>query len=621
VLAVTALGVGSARAQAPGICPPEVAEWVARASVDLDVDVEARRCDGEIVVARLSADGFAANVELRRSPAGGFRRAGPWAVSPVLEVDDYRDVPAPFRAAFDRLVAWVSANPEVQPGVVVAEAAHEYRRLPPRTPPVRVVLAMLIVLVASGLRRGLAAPRADPRMLGLAFVGALAIRALFAPWEAFRGGQGPLWIGSLYAHTPLAARPGYGELYGMLAHAGGAHVETVVFATNLVLSAATVPVGAAVVRWLGASERATLFSAIALATDPLSIRMSASESYLVPVVFLSVCGAALALAAGRRLDRGHRAHALVLAVAGALLLDQAARVHPAAWPAVASAPLVLLATATPRLARRARRALAFAGLAALPIAASLLFDMISAVREADEATGLAAPPEALYAAVALVAVAGLTPKDARRVLLYAAPSALLAVWAATAWDTVPDMRVGYLRTASLPIVVACAFAVPRFARRTRIAVVAAVACLGLNAALAWTPATELDTSARENRLIRSILDGMGPECRLLHPGPEPMLPLYHGRRLGQRPRGSSLPAERGALAASGALTCAWYYRGSFCSAPEGGRVCPLVEEGAELERKWSWRLEARPHTTTMPLGPEPVIVELFEVSRPRGFAR
>jgi hypothetical protein len=142
-----------------------------------------------------------------------------------------------------------------------------------------------------------------------------------------------------------------------------------------------------------------------------------------------------------------------------------------------------------------------------------------------------------------------------------------------------------------------------------------VAIILFNTAWSWSAATELDTSALENRVVRRILGDMPADCEFVHAGDEPMLPLYHGRRVGEGARGRSLGSERGALAASGTRDCTYYYRGSFCSTETGVEVCPRVEEGARLRELETHELDAKAHTAVFPFHVSTVTVALFEVAR------
>jgi hypothetical protein len=610
--ALVLLSTASAAAQAPLECDAATVSWARNASRQTDLHLEPVRCARTIIVLRLTTAPLVAEVEIRRSASGGFRRAGPYAVSPILEVSDYRELPAPFREAFETLVRYVSDDAQSldalsMPTYVVNPV--------PRAPPVRAVLA--IVLIVLGFRYGRARPetftRRDTRLFVICGLAALAARLFLSPWETFRGGQGPLWIAALHGYTKIVDRPGYAELYGFIAHGAGTEVETAVFAMNAVLSTIAAVLVALVVRRLGASPVSTFAAAAFIALDPVSIRMAATESHFVPIAFTAAAGALLGLFASERLDHGRRWHALSLMVGAALLVDQTARIHPAAWAALVPIPLVMLATPRP-LRTRITRLVLYAAIL-LGLVAPSFPTLARMIPEALEATNDMIPTGGLQLFGALLIAFVATPRERRRVLLYAAPAVALIAWSAMAYDPLPDVRSGFLRTGALAAILVVVFVVLERLRTSPARVPVAVAIILFNTAWSWSAATELDTSALENRVVRRILGDMPADCEFVHAGDEPMLPLYHGRRVGEGARGRSLGSERGALAASGTRDCTYYYRGSFCSTETGVEVCPRVEEGARLRELETHELDAKAHTAVFPFHVSTVTVALFEVAR------
>ncbi len=211
------------------------------------------------------------------------------------------------------------------------------------------------VLVFLALRRLPAVAPAD-RLSALAvFALALTLRLALGPWGPLHAnGLGALWVTGA-ARDPEAIAtygPGFAELFAWIAALAPSSPDWAVFAGNAVLSAAVSALAFALGRLAGIAIPAALAAALFLAIDPVSIHMSATESYFPVIIFLCTGAAAVLLAAARAMEAGDRWGAGAGIVAAGLLLVQVARIHPVAWGVVAIVPSVVLAGEVGSLSRR-----------------------------------------------------------------------------------------------------------------------------------------------------------------------------------------------------------------------------------------------------------------------------
>ena len=227
------------------------------------------------------------------------------------------------------------------------------------------LLCAALLLIAVPLWRG---PRPRPRELWLiaAIVTAAAIaRLMWGMWGPLHvNGQGPLWIrGALEPDALLSYGPGYSELFGWLAHVGGAP-DRAIFALNALLSAMSPALLYAAARLVGVQRGGALAAAVVLAADAVTIRTAASELYIWPLIALVLAvQVSLGVFVQAQLRRDALAAGLALGAAG-LFGAAAARIQAVGYLPLAVSPLVVLFAARPE-AWRARIGLAVEAAAAI----------------------------------------------------------------------------------------------------------------------------------------------------------------------------------------------------------------------------------------------------------------
>lgn len=645
VLAVTLAG-GEARAADAQGCPEDVPAWIERAAREADVRLSVDGCFDDIVRLRLGVPGGPTiPVELSPHPARAFRAAGRYGLSPIIDVQDFSALPADWRRAFDRLAAWIATHerePLVQP--VVADV----RRGGGGTLPLPLLAALALALATAGVlieRRG-RAPAPDRRAWLAAYAGitaiALAVRLLFGPWESFHGnGHGPLWIAWLYRPDELRPEYGHGyvELYHWLARAAGTHVEQAVFAANATLGALTATAALGLARSLGMTLRVALIASLLFALEPLAVRMDASESYLVPIMCGVLTAALLAARGIGALERHARVQAALFLGATGFVVAQTARIHPCGWAALALVPLVAFARApagaahpdpSPRGLRSAALAAARAGGVIAAIVAVFsgptLWNVWRSARALPAVTDgqLRLTTAGLTTIVALVAGAGLLAlrRPARSSLMWAIPAVLLAGVTAALYAALPLFFLAY-QTLFLPaVIMAVAWAIPPRALERSPWFVAAAALPPVLLAVTWARLAPIPTDGLENRLIRAFVRAMPRDCAIawverVPPRRVLELPLYEGLAVGARPPSIRLAGSGGALDVHAYKSrCIYYYRGSLCHSAEGAPVCRAVEGDVPLTPVAAWSLPARPSMRDLRYDSDPVVVEMFQLSRP-----
>lgn len=310
-------------------CGPDAHAWVDRCAADSGLAMSLVACPAARAVVEVRPpDGAPLSVELAHAPRG-FRVVGAYGVSPVGEFADWKAAPIPTQRAFAAVVGCVERAP---PEALLAARREEPAGHLPALP---IAAAALIAALAAVRRPSLVAS-------GLALVAttlvALLRRLLVGVGFFHQNGQGPDWVLGALRGDGTDYGPGYAEVFGAVA-ARAARPDLAVFGAMGVLSA-TAPVAAWVLaRSLGAPRPVALALAAVPAVDPVLARLSGSESYFGAIASLCLLATAT-LAAG--FADARRTPRLLAVAAAALLLAQAARIHPLAWVPCALAPSVVL---------------------------------------------------------------------------------------------------------------------------------------------------------------------------------------------------------------------------------------------------------------------------------------
>lgn len=634
----------AAQDHAPATCAPAVHAWATRCAAT-GAPTSARLCPSDaLVIAQVGA----LRVELTRDPRRGFRRAGPWGVSPIGNFADWNTVSPPLRAALDQAVRCAAADP--LPAAGLSTGFEPRRGAPleaPTVPASRIpwlpLGALVGVLAAHRLRRrSLPSPalfaRPDDRLALALTLATPLLRAAVAPSAFFhQNGHGPAWVAHLLAPTHHPYGPGYRELFGPAALCWPASPEVPVFALQSLLGALAVGASYVTARALALPRAAAAATAFALALDPVFARLSRSEShYGAQSSLLLLAGAVLLRAPQRLRDRGF---ALATLAAG-LLMAESMRLHPVAWVASALTPLVLL-FAPGSLLRRLRRtlaALALTGLTAalfvVPTMRAVLGSSLGTQWAPRALTTLRAlahgAPRAALPTLALLAVSALVLRPPLRTVLRALPRAvtaltvlaLMSVADVLPRDGVPPWVHGaYARLYAAPLLAALLAPLARLATtRLRARLVAAtIALIGLVSWCFLAPlATHLPTDAIEQNEALRWRTRVPSDARVLwleRAGEHIVtLPLYAGS---SPPHPTAAPQRTGADAPPTEPLPAgtWWYRASTCTTREGAPWCEAFERAHTLTPVWTRSLPADPSVAYLPFNAPRVTVGLYRVTR------
>ncbi|NOY91332.1 MAG: hypothetical protein GXP55_08985 [Deltaproteobacteria bacterium] len=581
------------------------------------------RCMGPLMVLRLFPEGAAPlDVELREPGDGAFRTFGGFGLSPIVEVADYMDLPEPQRVAFARLAAYLESSPDRAPALLSGpipslEPVHDLVR----SWPLALALGLFALLLAARRSPPVASARA---LLGL-FALALGLRLAFGLWGPLHvNGQGALWILSVLDPSRLTLYgPGYAELFGWARHL--ARPDLAIFASNAILGALMAPLAFRVGELSDLPRPAALVAGLTLAIDPVSVRISASESYFMPLgVLLMLIALAVALARRQRLRRAPVRVAWALLAAG-LLAAQVARTHPVGWLPVALMPLLALG---PQGGLRKRLGLVLLcasvmGALTLLISGDLIATSLAHAQKYGDATrlnsswmvdfGLGLALFLLFArrcrtaspALVTLGVVGLAVDLATRHIYGQS-----ALWMAS-FDRL-----------YLPMLLWGALSYwPRRARSWTGATLAACA-LGLGLFVSGPSLNTRTTEQLEYAFVADALTRAPAGCWVsyVQRAEERVmsLPSYAVPRTadGARARDLSVAAPGGLEALAQRTDCLLYVHASICQSRQGAEICRRVERGARLEPLSSTQLEARPSYDGLPYDAPRVAVEIFRL-RPR----
>ena len=612
---------------AQGAPPCSSAVVAAAQALGSDGAVEARACPGtNRVVLVLRPDG-APPLEVEATiGAGGFREAGAFALSPILNAE-WDTVPVPQRAAFDALAERLTteggalvralAAGEAPPGFL-PEVQPEPAPPPPQAPLHPGAILALFALGAAWLRPD---RRAVAALLGLFGLG-LTLRLALGIWAPLRiNGLGSLWLLGAWGQPELLVGygTGYPELFTWVARAFSPP-DHAVFGANALLSALTGPVAALLALALGLGRGRALLAGLLFALDPVWLRGAASETYFVAISLALLLGALGLVSAGR--DDAPLPTRLALGLGGALALVFAARIHPLAWPLAAGVPFLLLAgeRAWPVLLGRVAAAGAAIGLLALPFRASLA----EVLRRLDPGapgpleSGLEVPGPDFLVTALLCLLALRSLPDGRRLLRFGlACLPLVAVHAATHYVFAQsDVWHGsYQHVALGPVAVLTLALIPE--RRLRLVGGLLLAGLGVFAVLSW-PADS--TEQLEYRWLREQLAEQPEGCRVayLHRAgprhvillPEHLVPGWScGTTSGIR-LGDAALLQLGL----GPGVCRRYVRTSLCSRDEARAACEELERSVRLTPIATTTLPAEVSNDAEPYGVDAVDIGIYEVA-------
>lgn len=600
-------------------CGDDARAWLERCATRAAIPMRLEACPSNVAVVELRPAGSKPlRVEISTSKSA-FRRAGEYGLAPIGDFSDWKLEAEPTRAALDAIVRCAESEP---PRALLAADAPPPEPAPgggdratrPSSPPLLLIGAAALVLAACALAGGRTRRAIGPAIAALSALAAIVVlRRLLVPFAFFhQNGQGPEWIAFAVRGDAGEYGPGYPEVFGWIAARARRPDHAVAIAQELL--AATVPVsGFAIVRSVRGSRALAVVAAIGLAIEPVLTRAARSESYFATIASLLFAAAALLSTTDR--SRGLRARALGI-TAAALLVAQAARIHPLAWIPCAAVPLVL-ACRPGALRRRLARTIV-ATLAIGAIATPLVLPAMRATLRGHLGAGFLPGARAIAAGaastalVALLAVASLvvlrrTRAVGSRAFVLVAVAALATASNVVRLDSavVSASYVHLFVPSALAAVAGVAAVAP-----IRAANAAAAAAIALAAhAIVERPITALPTDARELAWAlewRETLPAGAQVASVARVDPRMLsLPLA-GEGL---PRWIRIGAEGSAPFDGGGPR--FYYRSSLCASAEGAPVCARFESQQRLRLVASRRFPAQGSLPWLPLPPGEVEVALF----------
>ncbi len=645
--------IPAAHAQEKNTCSADTLAWVARADAAFPASVRAVQCFPAHVRLKLHIDSaHSLDVDIAHPAGQAFRRMGRLGVSPILEVDDFRNVPAPQREAFETLCTWLSA--------------HETEVLQPKVPEVPVLrhltpiqesssignfwsrgawagLALLLVFINVRAARK-ATNTAHGERDWFALVGlfgfALVLRVAFGPFGPHHvNGQGPLWIlGAATDATRLVGYgPGYVELFSFVCTLFPKHPDAAIFICNAIFGALAAPLVFALARKLEVDFQRAIVAGVIMAIDAIALRFGATEAYFPSIITLTLTASVLFVSAAQRLRANHKLGAFFLALVGSLVSAQAARIHPIAWGPVALGPLFVLAmpsaqtNVSPSWKHWARQGAWSVTLALLVMVVIVLTSgkaIVSVAANVHEHWDARAGGETValrlveHAPVGLVllAVAFVLAKP-RGLLVPAMASALALVATRNAYGQSQVWIASYDRLwIAAPLIVLVSMIPASVACLRHAWVLLGAATIGALAA-GWPTMNERTTEQLEHGFFRSAFAALPDGCRVVH------VPRV-GKRIVALPEyaiESPAKAPRAVVAVSSADDvrrlqrpegCLRYARTSICTSDDGRPVCEAIERGLHLVPIVERVLPAKPSHVTSTYDRDIVGIGLFEVREP-----
>jgi hypothetical protein len=606
ILALSLL-VSTSPAHAQGReCEEPIAAWIGRCAQAEQIALSPSHCPADKIVVRVGGDAKL-SVEIARARAGSFRRAGEVGLSPVGEFADWSAEPEARRRGLEALAACVTREPPTL-GAAISEGARNRARIP---------WLLLGALAALGIACGMRVrARRAALLAALGMIGAagavLGLRWALLPGAFFhQNGHGAAWIAHALSDRPELSSygPGYAELFGWIARAGGSEPERSLFALQAVLGALAVPCAFVIARGCGAGRLLAAVLALAVALDPLLARLAQSESYFASFVALAFVAAAALAQAGPRVRSIPFAAAVI---AAGLITAQAARIHPLGWLAFALLPIVPLC-GRGRLRTRLGAAAASGlgvGLIVLLTSGRALLDVLhgSLGKQWLPAVWPQLARGLPWIAAAVVVVAFVARKQRVALLAVLGLGVIALIWTTNILSE-PSLAVAraYERPFWPLLVALLAAVLGRLGPKRAIA--GGVALLGIAAAaLQFRAMTELPTDAREARLALEWRRGLpeGAVVAYLERADHHIftLPLYGGVTAAQP---FPIRLEEPALPAGPSF----YYRSSVCSSPTAAERCAELERALRLEPVSVHELPALPSMRWNPYASGTVRVGLF----------
>lgn len=462
-----------------------------------------------------------------------------------------------------------------------------------RTPANWLLVGVTLLMLVVGIRRTRVAPT-DLGYAGGLFAVALALRLLLGAYGPFHhNGQGALWLqGAIGEPSVLSSfGPGYSEIFRPVARLFPGAPDTAIFVVNAVFSALAPALAYALGRLAGAAPLSALAVASLLAGDPVALRMAATESYLPPIIALTLAIGVLVAAAVRLEQDRQRVAAALLMAAACMLGAQVIRIHPTAWGPVALAPLAAGAVGAPM---PWWRRVGYAAAAGILVGTTILAVSGAVVRGVFEAlnSGAIMRPSGPGASMTVplvvlgVVAAILAASPARWLALISLPHLVVCLYTRDNFDVSLVWQQAMDRLFVTVPLMTFALVLPR--REAPFAFGAAAIALlgGLSTVRART------TEHHEYRWLRETLRAVPPACQVVYLGRAddttlflPVFPPWRNTSTSNQGIGN----VRAALDA-----CAYYVHDSICSTPEGRPPCDALERQLGVTRGRSVSLPAVP---------------------------
>ncbi len=351
-------------------CDDAAHAWVRSCAAEQAISMSLESCPSGVAIVSVRPNGGPPlRVEVSTKPSA-FLRVNDVGLSPIGDFPDWSREPETTRHAFDAVAACVRARP---PTALIGDRPAEPGPRPVTAAiPWLVAAAALVALIACARTRALhrRLPRAVLAVVASAIV-VFAVRRLLVPIQFFhQNGQAPLWIEFAFRGDSAGYGPGYAEIFWPFVRRA-ARPDLRLFFVQEVAAAFTPACAFLIARAAGARRGVAFLIAMALALDPLAMRLARSESYFATIVTLLMFSGAML---------STRAHVLLRAVGCGLLVAAAARIHPLAW--VPSALLPLLSFARPgRTLRVVRETIFVTIVIALTVAITTLPAMRAVLRD------------------------------------------------------------------------------------------------------------------------------------------------------------------------------------------------------------------------------------------------
>ncbi|MEM9189599.1 MAG: hypothetical protein AAGF12_10520 [Myxococcota bacterium] len=553
------------------------------------------------------------DVEVSSDPARGFLPAGDFALSPLVEVAEYGDLPAPQRDAIEALAAYLRDGSleltENNAGTRGPSGREHFRDRAVAEP--LPLLGPLVFFAALLLAIRRPATRKERRHEVAVFGFALLFRGVLGIWGPYHiNGQGPMWIAGVIGEPEIlgAYGPGYAEALGTLAILP-VPIDFAVFSFLALLSAGAAFYGLRLARRLGLRESQALAVGGLLAAHPILVRIASTESYFTLIVFLSVFIAWAVVEAASHNRRGTALGYGALALVSTLL---ALRIHPVAWPATGLALGLVIAAEVP-LRRRAWVGFGLGvGLTVtLLLAGAWLSTVLASVGRHRGGMGDPLSPEPVLLGLGAAVLCLVVRRPALFVpVAIALPYAVITRYAygqSEAWKATYDsvfLLFPALAVASLLPTVSPVRG-------------AAIGTAGAGVLLLLLPPTTPTTEQLEYAVLRRELPGIDEPCDLAFVHVAGNRRLHLPTYLIQELRPVRIEGGDDLLRRLRPEGCTYFLEGSICSSEEGRPICSEVLSAVETDTLQSYTLPAVPSYDGLPYDRPRVRLALYRVRTPR----